>query len=96
MAFTYTGPNTAAEKVRYHIQDTDSGRPLLTDAESATLAASMATPASGVAIGDTQITMAAGSIVQGPIFPFIRAVSDVVDADADGGFTFSVTTQILR
>jgi len=33
MAFTYTGPNTAAEKVRYHIQDTDSSRPLLTDAE---------------------------------------------------------------
>jgi hypothetical protein len=35
MTFTYTGPNTAAEKVRYHIQDTDSGRPLLTDAEIA-------------------------------------------------------------
>ena len=33
MTFTYTGPNTAAEKVRYHIQDTDSGRPLLTDSE---------------------------------------------------------------
>lgn len=30
--------------------------------ESATLAASMATPASGVAIGNTQITMAAGAI----------------------------------
>lgn len=35
MTFTYTGPTTAAEKVRYHIQDTDSGRPLLTDAEIA-------------------------------------------------------------
>lgn len=33
--FTYTGPNSDAEKVRYHIQDTDSGRPLLTDAEIA-------------------------------------------------------------
>jgi hypothetical protein len=35
MTFTYTGPITAAEKVRYHIQDTDSDRPLLTDAEIA-------------------------------------------------------------
>jgi hypothetical protein len=33
--FTYSGPNSNAEKVRYHIQDTDSGRPLLTDAEIA-------------------------------------------------------------
>jgi len=35
MAFTYTSPTTSAEKVRYHIQDTDSSRPLLTDAEIA-------------------------------------------------------------
>lgn len=42
------------------------------------------------------VNLAAANVIQGPIFPFIRAVSDIVDADADGGFTFSVTAQILK
>ena len=42
------------------------------------------------------VNLAAANVIQGPIFPFIRAVSDIVDADADGGFTYEVTMQVLR
>lgn len=38
----------------------------------------------------------AGCVVQGPVFPYIRAVGTIVDADGDGGFTYSVTMQAIR
>jgi hypothetical protein len=41
-------------------------------------------------------SLAAGNVIQGPIFPRVRAVAAIVDADADGGFTFSVEMSVLR
>ena len=40
--------------------------------------------------------LSAGSVMQGPVFPYIRAVGVIVDADGDGGFTYSVTMQAIR
>lgn len=40
--------------------------------------------------------LSAGNVMQGPVFPYIRAVGTIVDADGDGGFTYSVTMQAIR
>ncbi len=41
-------------------------------------------------------SLAAGNVIQGPIFPLIRATGTIVDADADGNFEYSVTMQVNR
>jgi hypothetical protein len=41
-------------------------------------------------------SLAAGNVMQGPIYDYVRATSTIVDADADGGFTFSVDMAAFR
>jgi len=42
------------------------------------------------------ISLPSGSVIQGPIFPYVRAVGAIIDADGDGEFTYSVTMQAIR